>query len=97
MLQQEVERFVKLLQVLSTSLKNLKRAIAGFVVMSEEMERMYRSFINNQVRKACAAQWIHITLQSNYKFGFMPRDSNTISRLLCLNVDIVALFDLDYV
>ncbi|CAK8691447.1 unnamed protein product [Clavelina lepadiformis] len=48
-LQQEVERFNKLLNVLNTSLKELNKAIAGLVVMSEQMEMMYTSFINNQV------------------------------------------------
>ncbi|KAL8202930.1 UNVERIFIED_CONTAM: Dynein heavy chain 6, axonemal [Gekko kuhli] len=31
------------------SLETLNKAIAGFVVMSEEMERVYHSFLNNQV------------------------------------------------
>uniref|UniRef100_A0A803T305 AAA+ ATPase domain-containing protein n=1 Tax=Anolis carolinensis TaxID=28377 RepID=A0A803T305_ANOCA len=31
------------------SLQTLNKAIAGFVVMSEEMERVYQSFLNNQV------------------------------------------------
>lgn len=51
-LQQEVERFNKLLKVITTSLKTLKKAIAGLVVMSEQMEKMYNSFINNQVRSS---------------------------------------------
>lgn len=32
-----------------TSLDTLSKAIAGFVVMSEEMEKVYNSFLNNQV------------------------------------------------
>uniref|UniRef100_A0A9J8DK93 Dynein, axonemal, heavy chain 6 n=1 Tax=Cyprinus carpio carpio TaxID=630221 RepID=A0A9J8DK93_CYPCA len=39
---QEVDRFNFLLRV-------LKKAIAGLVVMSEEMEKIYNSFLNNQV------------------------------------------------
>ncbi|XP_069834127.1 dynein axonemal heavy chain 6 [Dendropsophus ebraccatus] len=46
---QEVDRFNKLLKVLKNSLETLQKAIAGFVVMSEEMERIYKSFLNNQV------------------------------------------------
>ncbi|XP_060619679.2 dynein axonemal heavy chain 6 isoform X2 [Anolis sagrei] len=46
---QEVDRFNNLLSLLRTSLKTLNKAIAGFVVMSEEMERVYQSFLNNQV------------------------------------------------
>ncbi|XP_075717900.1 dynein axonemal heavy chain 6 [Rhinoderma darwinii] len=46
---QEVDRFNNLLKVLKSSLETLNKAIAGFVVMSEEMERIYKSFLNNQV------------------------------------------------
>ncbi|XP_067839723.1 dynein axonemal heavy chain 6 [Heptranchias perlo] len=46
---QEVDRFNGLLVVLKNSLVTLNKAIAGFVVMSEEMEMMYSSFINNHV------------------------------------------------
>ncbi|CAK7297493.1 Dynein axonemal heavy chain 6 [Vulpes lagopus] len=40
---QEVDRFNR------TSLETLNKAIAGLVVMSEEMEKVYNSFLNNQV------------------------------------------------
>ncbi|XP_067106416.1 dynein axonemal heavy chain 6 [Osmerus mordax] len=46
---QEVDRFNNLLRVLRVSLSTLQKAIAGLVVMSEEMERIYNSFLNNQV------------------------------------------------
>ncbi|XP_063150960.1 dynein axonemal heavy chain 6 [Candoia aspera] len=46
---QEVDRFNGLLSLLRISLQTLNKAIAGFVVMSEEMERVYHSFLNNQV------------------------------------------------
>ncbi|KAF7660832.1 hypothetical protein LDENG_00274280 [Lucifuga dentata] len=46
---QEVDRFNKLLRVLRMSLTTLQKAIAGLVVMSEEMDRIYTSFLNNQV------------------------------------------------
>ena len=48
-LRQEVDRFNGLLEVLWASLKNIKKAIKGFVVMSDELERIYTCFINNQV------------------------------------------------
>lgn len=48
-LDQESERFNKLLRVLVNSLAELQRAIKGLVVMSAELEAMYRSFLNNQV------------------------------------------------
>uniref|UniRef100_A0A4W3JLA8 Dynein axonemal heavy chain 6 n=1 Tax=Callorhinchus milii TaxID=7868 RepID=A0A4W3JLA8_CALMI len=43
---QEVDRFNGLLD---SSLRMLNKAIAGLVVMSEEMEKIYTSFMNNQV------------------------------------------------
>ncbi|XP_051801201.1 dynein axonemal heavy chain 6 isoform X2 [Acanthochromis polyacanthus] len=46
---QEADRFNNLLRVLRLSLITLQKAIAGLVVMSEEMDRIYTSFLNNQV------------------------------------------------
>ena len=46
---QEVDRFNKLLKVIKNSLVQLQKAIKGFVVMSEELERVYNAFMNNQV------------------------------------------------
>lgn len=46
---QEVERFNKLLLVIHNSLDNLERAIKGFVVMSDILEAIFASFIDNQV------------------------------------------------
>uniref|UniRef100_A0AAY4DWD2 AAA+ ATPase domain-containing protein n=1 Tax=Denticeps clupeoides TaxID=299321 RepID=A0AAY4DWD2_9TELE len=46
---QEVDRFNNLLQVVRASLEILQNAIAGLVVMSEEMEGIYNSFLNKQV------------------------------------------------
>ncbi|KAM6202366.1 dynein axonemal heavy chain 6 [Rhynchocyon petersi] len=46
---QEVDRFNNLLKLIHTSLETLNKAIAGFVVMSEDMEKVYNSFLNNQV------------------------------------------------
>ncbi|XP_070782457.1 dynein axonemal heavy chain 6 [Enoplosus armatus] len=46
---QEADRFTNLLRVLRMSLITLQKAIAGLVVMSEEMDRIYTSFLNNQV------------------------------------------------
>nr|XP_057922299.1 dynein axonemal heavy chain 6 isoform X3 [Doryrhamphus excisus] len=46
---QEADRFTKLVRLLRVSLITLQKAIGGLVVMSEEMDRMYTSFVNNQV------------------------------------------------
>nr|KAI8726418.1 dynein heavy chain 6; axonemal [Biomphalaria glabrata] len=48
-LMQETERFKKLLIIIKTSLEQLKKAIKGFVVMSEELENVYNAFLNNHV------------------------------------------------
>lgn len=48
-LRQEVDRFNKLLAVLWPSLRDVKRAIKGLVVMSAELELVYQSFLNNEV------------------------------------------------
>jgi dynein heavy chain len=51
---QEVDRFNRLLAVIKESLKQLQKAIKGFVVMSEELEMIYTAFLNNQVPKLWA-------------------------------------------
>nr|KAI8727211.1 dynein heavy chain 6; axonemal [Biomphalaria glabrata] len=48
-LMQKTERFNKLLIIIKTSLEQLKKAIKGFVVMSEELENVYNAFLNNHV------------------------------------------------
>ncbi|XP_031781103.1 dynein heavy chain 6, axonemal isoform X1 [Nasonia vitripennis] len=45
----EVERYNILLTRIHSSMENLQRAIKGFVVMSEELENVFRSLVNNQV------------------------------------------------
>ena len=47
---QEVDRYNRLLRCIHSTLSGLKRAIRGLVVMSEELDRVYRAFVNNQVR-----------------------------------------------
>jgi dynein heavy chain len=46
---QEMDRFNKLIRTMKSSLKELRKAIKGFVVMSGELEAMLQSFQNNQV------------------------------------------------
>ena len=46
---QEMDRFNKLLLVMRKSLVDLLKAIKGLVVMSQELDRMFASLLNNQV------------------------------------------------
>jgi dynein heavy chain len=46
---QEIVRFNKLLQVMKRTLEGLRKAIKGVVVMSNELDKMYTSMLNNQV------------------------------------------------
>eukprot|EP01029_Cantina_marsupialis_P009144 TRINITY_DN2137_c0_g5_i1.p1 TRINITY_DN2137_c0_g5~~TRINITY_DN2137_c0_g5_i1.p1 ORF type:complete len:3984 (-),score=1416.37 TRINITY_DN2137_c0_g5_i1:203-12154(-) len=48
-LSQEMARFNKLLQEMSTSLVELQKAIKGEVLMSETLDKMYTKLLNNQV------------------------------------------------
>jgi len=45
---QEMDRFNKLIKAMGVSLKELRKAIKGLVVMSAELEAMFVSFQNNQ-------------------------------------------------
>ena len=46
---QEMERFNKLTLTIGTSLEQLQKAIKGEIVMSQELDSMYSSFLNTQV------------------------------------------------
>jgi dynein heavy chain len=48
---QEMARFNNLLRALRASLGMLKRAIAGLIVMTAELDGMFQSFLNNKVPK----------------------------------------------
>ena len=47
---QEMDRFNRLTTHMRSSLTELQKAIKGLVVMSSELEGMYNSMLNNQVR-----------------------------------------------
>ena len=46
---QELEKFNNLLNVMKNSLDQLQKAIKGFIIMSQELDQMYNSFLNNQL------------------------------------------------
>jgi dynein heavy chain len=55
---QETVRFNKLLNVVKATLENLVKAVKGLVVMSSELELVFKSLLNNEV---CVCVWITIT------------------------------------
>ncbi|XP_048968435.1 dynein axonemal heavy chain 14 isoform X2 [Canis lupus dingo] len=48
-LSQEIERFDKLLFIVHTSLKGLQLAIKGEIILTQELEEIYGSFLNTRV------------------------------------------------
>ncbi|XP_075946793.1 dynein axonemal heavy chain 6 [Anarhichas minor] len=67
---QEADWFNLLLRVIKMSLITLQKAIAGLVVMSEEMDRLYTSFLNNQV----PAHWANSAYPSLKPLASWVRD-----------------------
>ena len=63
---QETDRFNKLLELVRRNLKDLISAIAGTFVMTQMLENMFNSFINNKVPEP----WLDITvLKFAMQFG----------------------------
>ncbi|XP_058809206.1 dynein axonemal heavy chain 6 [Phymastichus coffea] len=60
----EVERYNLLLKKIHLTMENLQRAIKGFVVMSEELENVFRSLVNNQVPQIWHAVNVYPSLKS---------------------------------
>ncbi|KAL1130882.1 hypothetical protein AAG570_012123 [Ranatra chinensis] len=69
-LTQEIERFNKMLRVIHSSLENLKKAIKGFIVMSDALEDVYKAFMNNQIPK----MWSAVAYPSLKTLGSWTRD-----------------------
>ncbi|CAB1118301.1 unnamed protein product [Ectocarpus sp. CCAP 1310/34] len=59
-LKQEMVKFNRLLAAMGSSITELKKAIKGLVVMSQDLDRMYTSFMNNQV----PALWTRVSFAS---------------------------------
>ncbi|KAK0176317.1 hypothetical protein PV328_000464 [Microctonus aethiopoides] len=67
----EVDRYNKLLMKIHVSMENLQRAIKGFVVMSDELESVFNSLMNNQVPKL----WHNVNVYPSLKsLGLWIRD-----------------------
>ncbi|CAM9165880.1 unnamed protein product [Chrysoparadoxa australica] len=59
-LTQEMVKFNRLLQKMTSSIADLKKAIKGLIVMSSDLDMMYTSFLNNQV----PAIWTQVSFAS---------------------------------
>ena len=72
---QEMERFNRLSEVMSSSLQELQKALKGLVVMSGELELMSTSLLNSQVSTA-AVFWLHSNTGDTYERSLSHRDSS---------------------
>ncbi|CAF4573133.1 unnamed protein product [Rotaria sp. Silwood1] len=80
-LQQEVDRYNRLLNIIKLSLSNQMKAIKGLVVMDDTLEKMYTAFLNNQV----PAIWADAAYPSLKSLASWIKD-------LLLRCDFVALW-----
>ena len=55
------------------SLRQIQKAIKGFVVMSEQLEKVYTSFLNNQVRMCCTDHAWEVTSGTHLRTGALDR------------------------
>ncbi len=53
---QEVEKFDNLLNTIHHSLNDLENAVKGLAVMTEQLEEIYKSFLNNKVPQTWTRQ-----------------------------------------
>ncbi|KAI3384925.1 hypothetical protein SNEBB_000114 [Seison nebaliae] len=67
---QEIDRYNKLIEVISSSLIDLQKAIRGLMVMSESLEKMYRAIDLSQVPQL----WKDCSYPSLKKLGGWYRD-----------------------
>lgn len=69
-LTQEMVKFNRLLNKMSSTLRDIKKAIRGMIVMSSDLDAMYTSFLNNQL----PAIWEKVSFASLKTLGSWVRD-----------------------
>ncbi|CAD7077293.1 unnamed protein product [Hermetia illucens] len=73
-LMQEIDRYNILLNIIHSDLANLEKAIKGLVVMSEELENIFKALISNLVpAKWSSKGFLSIKFLSNWVFDFQRR------------------------
>ncbi|VDN99016.1 unnamed protein product [Rodentolepis nana] len=78
---QEVDRYNNLLNIIKISLTQLQKAVKGFLVMSEKLEKIYNSFLLNLVPEA----WENAAYPSLKPLGSWMKD-------LALRVQFITLW-----
>ena len=73
MLLQEMAKFNNLIRKLNSSLAELKKAIQGFAVMSQELDEMYLAFQNNVLPRI----WRSVSYSSLKPLGSWFKDMVT--------------------
>jgi dynein heavy chain len=69
-LTQEMVKFNRLITRMVSSLKDIKKAIRGMIVMSSELDAMYTSFLNNQLPPI----WKNVSFESLKSLGSWVSD-----------------------
>lgn len=69
-LEQEMIKFNRLLARMKSSLRDIKKAIFGMIVMSSDLDAMYTSFLNNQLPKI----WENVSFASLKTLGSWVTD-----------------------
>mmetsp|Transcript_28190 Transcript_28190/g.33408 ORF Transcript_28190/g.33408 Transcript_28190/m.33408 type:complete len:2629 (+) Transcript_28190:1-7887(+) len=69
-LTQEIIKFNRLINKMSSSLKDVKKAIQGFIVMSPELDEMFTSFMNNTL----PGIWTKVSFASLKSLGSWVKD-----------------------
>ncbi|KAH8072852.1 dynein light chain binding protein [Aureococcus anophagefferens] len=83
---QEMVKFNRLMNRMRSSLRELRRAIGGFVIMSSDLDDMYTAFLNNQLPPI----WRKVsfeTLKTLGSWGFMTGTLQTYARKHMVAID----------